>query len=86
MTHPRRFLSPCETTPILEYLDVTLRPLRPRPHACMYTYLFTGHTHQADDRRQGRTRLINPGAVHRSATPSLAVLDLATDALEHMAL
>lgn len=55
-------------------------------HAGMYTYLFTGHTHQAEDRRQGGTRLINPGAVHRSATPSLAVLDLATDALEHMAL
>ncbi len=51
-----------------------------------YDYIFTGHTHEADDRMVGNTRLINPGAVHRSAAPSIAVLDLETGELEHLLL
>lgn len=47
-----------------------------------YDYLLTGHTHQVTDRREGRTRLINPGAVHRARPPTVAVLDLGTDELE----
>ena len=51
-----------------------------------FTYVFTGHTHAAEDRRAGSTRIINPGAVYRAAEPSCATLDLATDALQHLSL
>lgn len=46
-----------------------------------YDYIFTGHTHVRSDDREGRTRIINPGAVHRAREPSCAVLDLARDRL-----
>jgi putative phosphoesterase len=45
-------------------------------------YLFSGHTHKALDIRCGPTRLINPGALHRAPTWTVAVLDLASGALE----
>jgi hypothetical protein len=47
-------------------------------------YLFTGHTHVAKDVRQGKTRWINPGALHRAAVKSAAVLDLEKDSLEFL--
>lgn len=39
-------------------------------------YLLTGHTHQPHDRREGPTRWINPGALHRAASHTVACLDL----------
>jgi hypothetical protein len=50
-------------------------------HTGGYDYVITGHTHQRRDERIGRTRVINPGAVHRAAPPSVAILDTASDAL-----
>lgn len=44
-------------------------------------YLFTGHTHMPRDRREGSIRWINPGALFRAATKSVATLDLSTDLL-----
>jgi len=44
-------------------------------------YLFTGHTHQPHDRRSGRTRWVNPGALYRTRHKTVAALDLATDRL-----
>jgi putative phosphoesterase len=44
-------------------------------------YLFTGHTHLPHDRRSGRTRWINPGALYRARPKTVAALDLATDRL-----
>ena len=44
-------------------------------------YLFTGHTHVAHDRREGRVRWINPGALQRSTRKSVATLDLVSDQL-----
>jgi putative phosphoesterase len=44
-------------------------------------YLLTGHSHAPSDGREGRTRRINPGALHRAAVWSVAVLDLQTDHL-----
>jgi uncharacterized protein len=38
-------------------------------------YLFSGHTHKALDVRRGTTRFINPGALHRAATWTVALLD-----------
>lgn len=45
-------------------------------------YLLFGHTHQVSDERQGATRWINPGALHRATTWTVALLDLEIDALQ----
>jgi predicted phosphodiesterase len=50
--------------------EPALRLLPDRPHP------------RADDTREGRTRVINPGALHRTRIPSVALLDLATDQLQ----
>ncbi len=42
-------------------------------------YLCHGHTHQVRDERISATRILNPGALHRAARYSAAVLDVATD-------
>jgi hypothetical protein len=43
-----------------------------------FDYVLHGHTHRAADSRDGRTRVINPGALYRSAIPTVAVLDIKT--------
>lgn len=47
-------------------------------------YLLYGHSHVADDRLDGATRWINPGALHRTAVPSVALLDLLADDLRFL--
>ena len=47
-----------------------------------FDYLLQGHTHIRHDERIGRTRIINPGALHRAAEKSVATLDTSTDALQ----
>jgi uncharacterized protein len=49
-----------------------------------FDYIFTGHTHARSDELQGRTRIINPGALHRAAQPGCAVLDLAQGTLTYL--
>jgi putative phosphoesterase len=49
-------------------------------------YLLQGHTHLRADERVGRTRVINPGALHRAAEKSVALLDLTTDDLRFIVL
>ncbi len=44
-------------------------------------YVLCGHSHMRTDRRIGRTRLINPGALHRAGLHTVALLDLRTDEL-----
>ncbi len=44
-------------------------------------YLCHGHTHRKLDTRRNGTRIINPGALFRAATYSVAVLDTQTDTL-----
>jgi putative phosphoesterase len=44
-------------------------------------YFFSGHTHQALDLRRGPTRFINPGALHRASTWTVALLDSSSDQL-----
>jgi uncharacterized protein len=51
-----------------------------------YDYLLHGHTHVKSDDRVGRTRVINPGALHRAREKTVAVLDTASDALRFLAL
>lgn len=45
-------------------------------------YLCHGHTHRATDTLQGRTRVINPGALFRADHYTVALLDTQTDELE----
>lgn len=47
-------------------------------------YLLYGHSHIAADRREGPTRFINPGALHRAESYSVALLDLGTDELRFL--
>jgi putative phosphoesterase len=47
-----------------------------------FDYIFHGHTHQAADRRNGRTRIINPGALHRARPKTFVILDLQTGGAE----
>lgn len=47
-----------------------------------YDYVFHGHTHVAVDRRAGRTRVINPGALQRAEVKTFVVLDPATGEAE----
>jgi putative phosphoesterase len=41
-----------------------------------FDFLFYGHTHQAEEHRTGKTRVINPGALYRAAVKTFAVLDV----------
>jgi putative phosphoesterase len=45
-------------------------------------FLLHGHTHELRDERIGSTRVINPGALHRAARYTAAVLEPATGRLE----
>jgi putative phosphoesterase len=47
-----------------------------------FDYLFYGHTHIAAERPVGRTRVINPGALHRATVKTFIVLDVATGEME----
>jgi putative phosphoesterase len=42
-------------------------------------YLFSGHTHLLADTQQGPTRWINPGALHRAARWTVALVDIASN-------
>jgi putative phosphoesterase len=45
-------------------------------------FLFSGHTHQQKDEQEGRTRWINPGALHRASTWTVVLVDLTGDHVE----
>jgi uncharacterized protein len=47
-------------------------------------YMFLGHSHQTMDQRQGRVRIINPGALYRASVKTVALLNTQTDALEFL--
>lgn len=44
-------------------------------------YLCHGHTHEARDAREGDTRIINPGALHRARRHTVALLCTESDVL-----
>jgi putative phosphoesterase len=46
-----------------------------------FDYVLQGHTHVKKDERIGKTRIINPGALHRANPKTVATLDIATDQL-----
>lgn len=47
-----------------------------------FDYVLHGHTHRRGDQRCGRTRIINPGALHRATPKTVAVLDTTADYLQ----
>ncbi len=47
-----------------------------------HDYLLVGHSHIAGEKKVGRTRIINPGALHRAAVKSVAVLNPGTGELK----
>jgi hypothetical protein len=49
-----------------------------------YDYLLQGHTHLRQDEKVGKTRIINPGALHRTREKSVAILDTETDGLRFL--
>jgi uncharacterized protein len=63
------------------HLDKELRALL----ATRPDYLLTGHSHIRHDYREGSTRRINPGALHRATEFSVALLDLTSDELRFLA-
>jgi putative phosphoesterase len=48
------------------------------------TYLCHGHTHRVQDERVEQTRIINPGALFRAKTYTVAVLDTAEDSVQFL--
>ncbi len=47
-----------------------------------HDYVFYGHTHLAEQHREGSTLVLNPGALHRARPKTLVVLDLNTGVTE----
>jgi uncharacterized protein len=44
----------------------------------LYDLVCYGHTHEAEQHREGKTLVLNPGALYRANPPSIAVVDLET--------
>jgi uncharacterized protein len=51
-----------------------------------FDFLFHGHTHVAADNMVDRTRVINPGALHRARPKTFLVLDLPSGEVESVTL
>ena len=47
-------------------------------------YLFVGHTHVPLDRRDGRVRTVNPGALYRASVKTVALVDTVRDTVEFL--
>ena len=60
------------------------RSLKRAIESQQFDYVLHGHTHVRRDERVGRTRVINPGALHRAREKTVAVLDAASDRLEFL--
>lgn len=61
-----------------------LQLLRNLENADAFDFVFHGHTHQAKDQQVRRTRVINPGALHRARPKSFIFLDLKTGEVERV--
>ena len=55
-------------------------------HSGQWDLICYGHTHRAELRMSGNTLILNPGAIHRTATPSVAIVDLETMNVQTLAL
>ncbi len=55
-----------------------LRRFRETTSGGQYDLVCYGHTHQAEQHAEGKTLVLNPGAMHRANPHSIAVVDLET--------
>ncbi|MBX9679619.1 MAG: metallophosphatase family protein [Gemmataceae bacterium] len=62
------------------------RTLRELEASQAFDFLFYGHTHVAEQHQSGKTRIVNPGALHRARPKQFVVLDTATRELESIVL
>lgn len=60
------------------------RLLRELENADAFDFVFYGHTHQAKEHQVGRTRVINPGALHRARPKSFIFLEVESGTVERM--
>ena len=44
-----------------------------------HDYLLQGHSHVREERKVGRVRIVNPGALHRANPKTVATIDTAAD-------
>lgn len=51
-------------------------------HSGHFDFVFYGHTHVAREHQRGKTRVINPGALYRVRTRSMAILELTSGKVE----
>lgn len=51
-------------------------------HSDLFDFIFYGHTHEKGERRVGKTRIINPGALFRAKPKTVLIVDLTTDEIE----
>lgn len=49
-------------------------------------YLCMGHTHRTRNEKEGRVRIVNPGALFRAPDYTVAILDPSTDRVEFLTL
>jgi putative phosphoesterase len=47
-----------------------------------YDYVITGHTHKPFDKKEGKTRIINPGAHYYMSSNTIVLLDIKKDSVE----
>jgi uncharacterized protein len=67
----------------LAWLHGHVRGERQRLEASgQFDFVFYGHSHKAEAHRSGRTLVMNPGALHRASTKTVAVVDLVTSEWE----
>jgi len=66
---------------VIAYTHGHIRRLMDAALSAGVDYLLHGHTHVVRDERDGRTRIINPGALFRASRYTAAVLDVAGDRL-----
>ena len=60
--------------------------LRELENADAFDFVFYGHTHEAKEHSVGRTRVINPGALHRARPKGFLFLDVAEGIVETVAM
>jgi len=62
------------------------RKFRETIHCGEWDLVCYGHTHQAKSHREGNTLVLNPGALYRAATLSVAMVDIPSLQVEHVTL
>lgn len=58
--------------------------LREATHSGDFDLICSGHTHERSLEVEGRTKLLNPGAIYRTSDPSVAIVDLVTLEIVHL--